>query len=161
MANTLHKYQNILSWSIFTTRVKTSLQWSINAYLLINSLKQSLSLWWCLVIIWLSPSSSDSWPWHKNTKAISNGPCCQKQNQPQKTHFTLINIRVFWTRSLAYKVVLCYGSKYTVVNFMRVLIKPHLPSRLFWTIFQFPSVKFPMGNWYMEFFQGHMLTLTH
>ena len=42
-----------------------------------NSLKQSLNLWWCLVIIWVSPPSSKSPP-HKNTKAISNGPC--KQN---------------------------------------------------------------------------------
>ena len=44
-------------------------------YLLINSLKQSLSLWWCLVIIGVSPPSSASWSWHRNTKAISRGPC--------------------------------------------------------------------------------------
>lgn len=85
----LHKCQKNLSWSIVTTKVKTVLQKSINStYLLMNSLKQSLSLWWCLVIIWLSPSSSDSWPWHKNTKAISKGPCCQKQKQRQKKKWT-------------------------------------------------------------------------
>ena len=43
-------------------------------HLFINSLKQSLSLWWCLVNIWVSPSSGESWSC-KNTKAISNGPC--------------------------------------------------------------------------------------
>ena len=55
-----------------------------------NSLNESLSLWWCLVNIWLSPSSLDSWPWHRNTNAISSGPCEQTQSQ-QKRLINLLN----------------------------------------------------------------------